>query len=264
MKIAYILDDDISTRTGVANKIDLITTQWRSLGHDVKVFSLRSKGENSIIDNGVIVSQFKANRSIVKKLIDQFKNIRLLKKLLEDYSPDIIYIRNMKYYPGIVKVLRSSSDYVVEINSKDLEESRQNSYLVYLYNLFTRGIFLKNARAFVAVSNELKNDSSFSKYSKECLVVANGYNFGIVKESKKAFNDTINFVFIATPNQPWHGVEKIIKLSKILNKNKFHIIGYNEEQLRAVDNTYNDNVITYGYLKHDEAEKIIVQCDIGI
>ena len=235
MKITYIVDDNISIRTGVSNKIELMINEWKALGHDVKVYSLRSQNFTSIIEDAVVVSEFKTNISKFTKFTNQAKNITALEKYLKEYSPDIIYIRNMKYYFNFVSVLKRTAPYIVEINSKDIEESKLNNQLVYYYNKLTRGILLNNASAFVSVSHELINDDAFAKFNKPFTVIGNGYNFSDNNMKKRIFNTNIKFVFIGTPHQIWHGIDTILNLSKVLTNNEFHIIGFTKNELLEID-----------------------------
>ena len=190
MRIAYVLDDNISIKTGVVNKIISKIREWESSGHSVQVFSLRSTSNISCIKNAVIVSNLEIDRGIIYKLFKQYKNIKNLNLYLKEFLPDIIYLRHMKYYPGIVGALKNISSYLVEINSNDIEESKKNNKLVHVYNKFTRGILLHNSSAFVSVSNELINDNIFKKYEKPSIVIANGYNFNNTQNHKKKLNIT--------------------------------------------------------------------------
>lgn len=260
MKIAYILDDDISIRTGIVNKIDSKIKQWEKYGHEIKVFSLRSKSYKSCISNGVIISSLSVEKSILWKFFAQYNNIKKLRKELDVFKPDIIYLRHMKYYFGIVKSLNNICNYVVELNSNDLIESKNNNALVYLYNTLTRSILLKNAVGFVSVSNELITSSIFKKYKKPFIVIGNGYDFDGVLSIRKNSNEIIKFVFIGTPNQNWHGIDKVITMAKYFHSHEFHIIGISKDELQINCS----NITTYGYLSQEKSEEIIASCDIGI
>ncbi|PLY10470.1 MAG: hypothetical protein C0626_05705 [Arcobacter sp.] len=260
MRIAYILDDDISTRTGVVNKIDSKIRQWEKYGNQVQVFSLRSKKDISCIYNGVIISTLSINKSIFRKFFAQYKNIKTLRKELIHFKPDIIYLRHMKYYIGIVSAFNSVCNYVIELNSNDLAESKRNNILVHLYNKLTRSILLKHAAGFVSVSHELIHSPIFSKYKKPFIVVGNGYDFNSAQYIHKENNKIVRFVFIGTPQQSWHGIDKVITMAKYFKNYEFHIIGMTNQELQ----TTASNITTYGYLTQEKSEEIIASCDIGI
>jgi len=264
MKIAYILDDDISQETGIVKKIKSKITIWQDLGHDVKVFSLRSKSCDSVISNSVIISQFTNQSNLFQKFYRQFKNSKILEKHLAIFQPDIIYIRYMKYYPNLVKVLKKHAPYIVEINSNDVEEEKLNRKIVYFYNILTRGYFLRNATAFLSVSKELAKHSNFSKYMKPTLTIGNGFDFTSVKKYKKEYNDPLEFIFIGTPGQVWHGIDKIIFLAQELPEYSFHIVGPSAEEIDMYCEKKPENVIIHGYCDQEYVENLILKSDIGI
>jgi hypothetical protein len=63
-------------------------------------------------------------------------------------------------------------------------------------------------------------------------------------------------VFIGTPNQPWHGFDKIEQMIKHFKDYQFNIIG--------TDGKNSENVTYFGYLGEKEAAEVIRKCDIGI
>lgn len=260
MKIAYILDDDISTKTGIAKKIESKTNLWKEFGHTVKVFTLRSKNFDSSIEGGVVISKLNLEAGFTKKILQQYKNVKALDKYLGDYEPDMIYIRQMKHYPNMVKVLKQNAPYIVEINTNDIEEAKLSSRVVFYYKKLTRNFLLQNASGFLSVSHELIENENFSKFNKPSLVVGNGYDFNNVAYQKQSFSEPAKFVFIGTPGQAWHGVDKVLFLAKKFTENEFHIIGPSVEILANASK----NVIIHGYLNQMEVGKIVSSCDIGI
>ena len=160
-------------------------------------------------------------------------------------------------------VIKKYSNYILEINTNDVYEKKG---LIKYYNLFTRKILLKNSNGIIFVSNELKNDKYFKSYAKNnSIVIANGYNFNDVTKIKKNFNKEIKFVFVGTPGQIWHGIDKIILLAKYLKKNEFHIVGYSKKELnKSINTQIPKNIICHGYQNNTYIEKLLMECDIGI
>jgi hypothetical protein len=264
MKIAYLLDDDISQRTGIVKKIESKIRLWERFGHEAKVFSLRSGSLESIINNGVIISQFGQKNTLVQKFYQQYKNSKILDEYLSEFRPDVIYARQMKYYPRMVKVLKKHAKYIVEINSNDIEELKLNSKVVYIYNRLTRNHLLKNASGLMSVSNELISDNIFSKFNKLSIVIGNGYDFENVKVKKSVFNESLEFVFIGTPGQAWHGVDKVLYLATKLKKYTFHIVGPSLDEIHQLGQQISDNVVIHGYFDQHRLEGFVAKCDIGI
>lgn len=264
MKIAYILDDDISEESGIYKKIKNKIEIWQKNGHKVKVYSLRSKNDKALLEEGIVLSKFE-NKNLLKKLFQQYTNVKKLDECLNLFSPTIIYTRHMKYYPSMVNVLKKHAPYIVELNTNDVEEYKLRKRIVYYYNLLTRKYFLNQAAGFVSVSNEIINDINFSKFNKSSIVIGNGYKFQNI-ENKKIYSadKPLSFVFIGTPNQEWHGIDKIIYLAKKFPKYLFHIIGPTIQDIRDIDNEISSNIKIYGYCNNLIIEKIILESHIGI
>jgi hypothetical protein len=265
MKIVYLLiDEDVSKDNGVVKKVQSQTKIWKKMGHRVKIISLRSKSLKSVIEDTTILSMFSKKNNSLQNIWQQIQNIKALDNHLSVINPDIIYTRQLKYYPGIIKTLKKYAPYIVEINSDDIEEKKCASKLRIIINKLTRNIVLSNAKAFVSVSNELMKKDNFSKFEKPFVVIGNGYAFESIMKYKKEFNQKTELVFIGSPRQSWHGVDKILLLAKNLPECILHIIGPSADEVMAMDPNLSKNIIVHGYLNQDSANKLVVQCDVGI
>ena len=264
MKIAYILDDDISVKTGVVHKIEAKINVWKKLGHETRVFSLRSKSLKPIINNSVIISKFEPKNSLVKKLIQHYKSFEVLDSYLSSFNPDIIYMRYMRYFPNTVNVLKKNAPYIIEINTDDVSELKVGRKSAYLYNQLTRNFLFGEAAGFISFSHELLKNENFSKFDKPAIAIGNGYNFESVSFHKKLFNENVTFVFIGTPGQTWHGVEKVLYLSSKFMEHTFHVIGPSRDELLKMGIDFGSNVHIHGYLDQKRLQKIVSESDIGI
>ena len=231
MRIAYVVDEDLSTKTGVILKMEAKINAWKKLGHEVKVFSLRSKSLEPVISDSVIISKFEIQNSIFEKTLKHYKSFQILDRHLSAYKPDIIYMRYMRYFPNAVKVFKKNAPYIIEINSNDVSELKVGRKSAYLYNQLTRNFLFGGAAGFISFSRELLKNENFSKFNKPSIAIGNGYDFESVDFNKKSFNENITFVFIGTPGQTWHGVEKVLYLSTKLKDHIFHIIGTSNNAL---------------------------------
>lgn len=269
MKIAYVVNEDITKNCGVVQKIHSQTKVWKKHGHRVRVFSLSSRGTTPLLDDGVVVGK-KIPRWGLRKFFGYFEKTKQLKKQLYDYMPDVIYMRYVIYFPGMLSILKNTAPFIFEINSNDLNEFEQRFRKYQIYNALTRGILLGNADGFVSVSHELKDDISFSKYKRQTIVIGNGIDAQAV--NKKASNSVelaspLQAVFIGSDNnQFWHGLDKIVYLARNLSDVVFHIIGPTLEDMMNVDSgiKYMTNIHVYGYLDEKKAQLIVAKCDVGI
>jgi len=253
MKIAYVVDYDLNQNSGVIQKIKQQSREWHHQGHTVYLVSMKKMtiydtSQNILFSQKTLNINFGKIGTAMKLLYNSY----YLNKLLSQIEVDCIYMRYQMYMPFMTQVLQNHK-VIMEINSDDLIEYKLHSKLTYFYNKLTREQILKCVDAFVAVSYELKE--KFMVWNKPMHVIANGidtrqYSIGQVE------NSVPTLVFIGTPNQPWHGLNKILKMAEYFKEYQFYIIGTSDENRH--------NVHYFGYLPQNEATKIIQKSDIGI
>ena len=107
---------------------------------------------------------------------------------------------------------------------------------------------------FVCVSKEINEITLNNKYNS--IIIANGIDMNKYTITKHHINHKAQVVFIGSPNQKWHGVDKFIYLSSKLIEYDFHIIGSNGENTK--------NLYYHGYLDENNAVKLLKKYDIGI
>jgi len=253
MKIAYLIDYDINITSGVVQKILQQSQKWIDAGHTV--YFISTKTLSIYNQNKEIIFQekpLKINFGRVGTALKLLHSSILINKLLKGIEFDILYMRYRLYMPFFTKVLKKYK-VIMEINSDDTIEYKLHSKITHLYNKFTREMVLKYIDGFVSVSNELK--TRFEYFNKPIEVIANGINtslYDIVKhQNKRPY-----LVFIGTPNQSWHGLDKIIDMAEYFKDYQFYIIG--------TDGKNTHNLKYFGYLNQDDSTNIIQKCDIGI
>lgn len=253
MKIAYLLDDDIYTVSGVMQKILQQTSKWLEMGHSIYFVSSKSLTIYSS-DKKVIyqLKHFEINLGRFGTALKLLHSSYYLEKLLQNIQFDILYMRYRLYMPFFAKVLKKHK-VIMEINGNDILEYRLYSILTHIYNKYTRNLFLKHIDGFVSVSHELKN--IIECFGKKIEVISNGIN-ALEYDMVNYQNKSPNLVFIGTPNQPWQGIDKIIKLASYFENYYFLLIGTEGENTK--------NLKYYGYLSQNDSTKIIQKCDIGI
>lgn len=253
MKIAYLINYDLSGNNGVIQKILQQSKKWVEAGHTVYYVSTKTL---TIYDSHKnIITKLKPLNFPLGRLgtaLKLFYNSFFLNRLLQNIDFDIIYMRYQLYMPFLTEALKKYK-VVMEINSDDTLEYALHSKLTHIYNKLTRNLVLKNIDGFVSVSHELKN--RFEYLQKPMEVIANGIDtsqYSIVEHK----NEKLIFVFIGTPNQSWQGLDKIKKMAEYFRNHQFYIIGTDGEDTQ--------NIQYFGYLSKKEATKVINQCDIGI
>jgi glycosyltransferase involved in cell wall biosynthesis len=266
MKIIYIVSEDIAKNTGIVQKIRAQTNIWKDKGHEVLIVSLSSSSKESFLNDSVIL-EIKKTRSIVSKIISYFTKAKKLDNVLAEFKPDVIYMRYVMYYPFLPSVLNKYAPYVIEINSDDVVETKIRNKKHFIYNYLFRNCLLSSAAGFVAVSNELKSNIWFDKFHKPSIVIGNGVDISAIKFYKSYTKKiTYNVVFIGSPNQKWHGLDKVLYLANYAPDINFHLIGPSLEELKSINPNLENlkNITVYGYLEDTHAQQVIAKCDIGI
>lgn len=253
MKILYLSDTDLDNPSGVAQKILMQSNQWEIQGHEVILVSLDSLSFFSL--NGERLTEPKINikRRGWKVFIHLHLSSWRLKRILQEIDYDIVYMRYRFYSPFLQSALGHSPQ-IVEINTDDINESKLSSKLLYLYNKFFRYYFLKSVDGFVCVSYELQK--KFNYLGKRSIVIGNGINTNKYEVELSTCGVRPSLVFIGSPNQKWHGVDKIIFLSEKLKEFDFHIVG--------MDGENRENLLFHGYLSTEGAKHFVKNKDVGI
>jgi len=253
MKIVYLVNADLHSNSGVIQKIKQQSAQWTKQNHTVYFVSY----ETMSIYNSEYQIVYKEKTVDIKlgkigKLIKLLHNSYSIKKMLEKIDFDIIYTRNIRYMPFITRILKTNS-VVIEINSDETSEYKIESKFRYIYNVLTRDLILKEADGFVSVSREL--EVKLEKYNKPTIVIANGIDTTLYHVVEKKNAQPI-LIFIGSPNQAWHGLDKIVEMSKHFKDYQFYIVGTDGEDTH--------NLKYFGYLSHEESQKLLDKADIGI
>jgi glycosyltransferase involved in cell wall biosynthesis len=248
MKIAYVICGNFDKEGGVEKKIFNQIKQWEKEGHQVKLFCFTRRNVASLF-NSLDIEIIK-----YKTYIDLVINPFLTRKIFK-WRPDIVYFRQYRFTCSFYVMFRKIPT-VIEYNSDDVEESKlTTSFLIRLFHLLTRDIMNYSAAGYVTVTYEL--EEKLRKYNKPIITIANGISENTLRVKRKTEENKINAFFIGTPNQPWHGVDKIYYLASKLPDVEFHLVGIE-------DNIELDNVHTYGYLNIEEYIRIVEICDVAI
>ena len=259
MRIAYILEWDISIDSGVLNKVLAQTKIWIENGYKVKIYAITpNKRENKLED---YIDQFYSNflfiKSGLKTYINKIISIRKIQRDLRLFQPDIVYIRQSIWHPGIDKFL-SNFVSIMELNTDDLNEIKlqlpKATQYIYLYG---REKIINSVKGFVAISYEI--EKLYKKYNKPIITIANGYNILQVPDFNSVINKRKQVVFVSSFNQPWHGVEKIIYMAKKLKEFDFHIVGPASNLSKDIK-----NIKIHGYLKKKQLFELYKKMDVGI
>jgi len=254
MKILYLVDVDLDRISGVSSKVLMQVKAWEKEGHKVYLLSIFSLSFFNIDGK-------RLTKSIIKRktdgklsfIINVYKSSILLKSLISDVEFDVVYMR-YKIYDFFFKSAVKNKPIIAEMNTVYERETKVRSYVSYIYYMLFKSLSFRTIDGFVCISNEIKKITLQNKY--ESIVLANGIDIKSYIPKRKQNNKRPMLVFIGSPNQVWHGVDKIIFLSSKLQQYDFHIIGMN--------GINTDNLVYHGYLSTEEFLPILNKADIGI
>ena len=268
MKIAYLISEDLSKHPGLSLKILAQIKYWESQKHKVYRVFLTSRmvidpdGNEFLIDNSINTSNLSSKKLyIFKSLSLQYK---FAFKALKLIRPDITYSRYLFPAPNINKIRKVSGKLIFEINSDDRSEYLQKNIITGIYNALFRYFSLSPVDGMVFVTQELSKLKSFSSFNKNSSIIANGIDTSEVDFFSELSNDKPQLVFIGTPEQSWHGLDKILLLSEKLENCVFHIVGPSKESCKELWGGLPNNVVFHGYLSGSDSSDLIKMMDIGI
>lgn len=265
MRIAYVLEVNPYVNSGIIKKVNDQVQYWESKNNQVLLLIVwpkpnNTKSSSSYIKGDTLSSNFanKLNKGFVKNYVNKILCAKKLSKKLKDYSPDILYIRQNIWYPGISGILKKYNT-ILEINSVDTIEINYSSVLKKKVYLYGREKIINSVKGLVAVSPDILKH--YEKFDIPSVVVSNGIKLSKIKKIKKNLADEkANLVFVGSSNMQWHGLDKIMELAEILNSCFFHIVGYDRD---SFSNTP-QNVKFYGWVEKDQLEKIYEKSHFGI
>ncbi|WP_249278435.1 glycosyltransferase [Bordetella genomosp. 7] len=210
--------------SGVGQKIRSHARFWRSAGHEVHHFVLRRRNDNP---QAPCITYLFNDTSGGKPTLAAWRSNGRIREALSAWTPDLVYMRQLLWWPGAVRACHVAP-LVIEFNSIALHEYRQQSMLKYRLDSFSRSFFPRVARAIVSVTAEI--DRTVKAGPALRAVIGNGYDVKAIVPRPPPNNVRPQLLFVGSPNQAWHGVDKLRALAGLLADCDFHIVvpGYTE------------------------------------
>lgn len=267
MRIAYLIGEDLSKHAGLKHKIDTQIQYWQSVGHEVYRIQhyngivIYPDGTESRVELNVFNNYALSKWQRLRRLSVQY---RFAIKALKEIKPEVTYTRYLFPTMNVAQMHSHAGRLIIEINSDDHAEYLQKRWVTGFFNRLFRSRLLNKADGLVFVTNELANKSSFSSFSPNRCVIGNGVEIDAFQFSDRTGNSRPQLVFIGSPGQSWHGLDKIGALIHALPEFNFHIIGPDRLACVKLWKQEPANVVFHGYLANDEAQNIIKNMDVGI
>lgn len=267
MKIAYLIGEDLSKHPGLKHKIDTQIHYWQAKGH--KVYRIQHY-------NGTLIYPDGAELKVQCKLFNnetssKWQRLRRLSiqyecaiKALKEVKPDLTYTRYLFPAKHVDQISEYARRLVIEINSDDRAEYLQKRWTTGLLNALLRHRLLGKANGLIFVTDELAHKLAYSAYTHQRHIIGNGVEVDAFQFSESTDNPVPQLVFIGSPGQSWHGLDKIGVLAEEFKEFNFHIIGPDKLTCAELWTQVPVNVVFHGYLSNTDAQEVIKNMDVGI
>jgi glycosyltransferase involved in cell wall biosynthesis len=261
VRIAYLGQmADVATENGISKKLRAQMVAWNAAGHTTRYFSLVP---TTAVWAGFapVETELVARRGPARRLVQSFE----LARRIRAWQPDVIYFRYAYHSPGL-PALFGDIPTVGEINSDDAAEYGLTLDPVRVaYHRLTRARILRPMAAFVCVTRELA--TRFSVWQRTSIVIANGVpldRFPTLPAPPTAAPTRL--VFLGTAGSPWHGVERVAELARLLPTVEFDIVGLDATawHAQAGGRAPSSNVHLHGPLTRAAYEPLLARATAAI
>ena len=197
---------------------------WRNAGHEVRHFVLNHPTERSSRDGVEYFFGEGGGKPMAKAVSATFA----LREALNRFQPEIVYMRQMIWFPGLVRALNGFR-VVQEVNSDLGEELKLlggfSGRVKRLLYRFTRDSLNVITRGAIYVTDELAKRLPIPGARR--IVISNGYVFGAKQPLARPIMvecERPSLIFVGSPGQDWHGVDKVEAMAEALPEFDFHLV----------------------------------------
>ena len=264
MRIAYVsLHWPRTIHSGVGKKIAAQINAWQTAGHETQLF-LHTHTIETPADllPGVAETyeQKSGHLGLLKTEIGRSQALSRLIHKIEAWKPDCIYMRFNVYAFPLQRIFRIAP-VILEVVTNDLQQHATLGKVYGIYNRLTRSMALKRCSGMVCISHELASHPSFTGYGKPVIVVGDGIDLSLFPPLPAPQNLQPHLVFIGSPGNLWHGVEKLVTLAQNCSDLIIDVIGY--DNIACIERLPG-NIRLHGYLNGEAYRSILAQADAAI
>lgn len=261
MRIAYLtLHRPRPTLTGVGKKITRQIDCWQANGNTVRLF-MHMSVQNSK-DDLIPAEYFEYPRGayLLKREITRIRALRKTLDAVKNYRPDMIYFRMAIYILGLEE-MHKIAPVVVENITNDIHQHIFVGKFYYYYNLLTRGLILKKMAGLVVNSHELAEAHLHTRYRRPIRVITDGIDLAQFPVLAPPNNPAPRLVFVGSPGNVWHGVDKLIAFAAQNPDLTIDVVGYTPAEIAL---PLPGNLNALGYLSGDEYLATLARADVAI
>ena len=249
--IAYVMYWNEFTCSGVWTKVITQVETWAKFGESVELHLLTESDNLITMPHGIVLKRY-----VFHSLSERICAWSRLAENVRKSSPTCVYFR---YDVPAASILKLAKEFplVVEVNTNDRIEYRY-PMAKRLLNGIGRRILYERVAGIVLVSAELGRMLPPSAFSKPVITIANSVDFEDFKARPPSVNSCPAFLFVASQNHCWQGIDKLCQLAQLLPESTFHLVG----DVKTVPTS--ENLILHGKLTSEEIGELAQNCDIGI
>ena len=260
MKIAYVSYNQMHAiaNGGVGRKIRGVVETWHAAGHQAQWFLTTSA---EVSGEEVSAFRFDVGKRSLGREIDRSRQLAHMVHAVKAYQPDVIYLRAGIYTYPLQRLFRIAP-VVMELNTIDVIEYKMQGALRYFVHRLTRDFVFRKAAGFVAVSYEIGNHFSNTKYNKPIQVFSNGIDLRGFDPFPAPDNQVPHLVYMGAPDNSWQGLDKLLSLADACPDFKFDVIGSSPKDF--IGQSIPPNVQLHGFLDREAYEPILARADVGV
>ncbi|MCD4673164.1 MAG: glycosyltransferase [Anaerolineaceae bacterium] len=260
MKIAYLSYNLMHSiaNGGVGRKIRSTIQAWNEAGHTARWFlttSAEVSGEN------ITAFRFGLGQRGLRREIDRSRQLGHMLQAVADFQPDVVYMRSGIYTYPLHRLFRIAP-VVQELNTLDVIEYRMRGIFHFGVHRLTRDYVYGHAAGFLAVSHEIGEHPSNTRYGKPIQVLTNGIDLRQYEPLPAPHNPAPRLAYIGVPDNPWQGLDKLFWLAEACPDFEFDLIGSAPEHF--VGQSVPSNVHLHGFLDRSAYQPILARADVGI
>lgn len=244
----------------MGKKIEQQIHAWRLEGHDVRLFMHMHPPESSEPLVEAELFEYRLARGRLGKLraeIDRSRAMRRLVGAVYRFAPDIIYLRSAIYtYPA--HLLSRIAPVVMEFNTNELSQHEFLGRAYRLYSQATRGLLIRRSSGFISISEEIAAAPELARTGRPSIAIGNSYDVEEARPLPAPNNAVPRLLFVGSPGNIWHGVEKLATLAERCPDLMIDVVGYD-----ALDGVPNPppNITLHGYQTREGYLRVLSQAE---
>jgi glycosyltransferase involved in cell wall biosynthesis len=256
-QITYLLDWKFSPSTGVGKKVISQIEAWGSYGLQVELVVATHKDHLKSWAEQELPIKVYGYSGIMTRRKARNDALKYAKKNNETKG---FYVRfGILSLPLIFLFLKNKV--IIELNFKGFKEYKRRSFFLYLYLRLTRKFIFMKCLGACAVTYEISDEfRAVTKSKVNSGVFPNSINLKKFKTLPLNHSSEINLVFVGSPGQVWHGIDRVIQLAEIFKNFKFHVIGPS----KPTGICDRENIVFTGELYGTDLVEYLAKMDLGI